>query len=194
MPETAATTERKTPSPRITGVAWGKIEVDGAGTFRDAKIFPGGARAWDWRETGTEHVPGIQPADVRELLDHGATTIVLSQGMQKCLEVPPETLEFLDRQGVRVHVLPTQEAVGLYNELRETEAGCRAVSHDLLVPLLLARDSEVKRSHDRLAPMTGTLWNSVGAASPGWCSRRRRPPRYKRPIKISSKRSSRGRP
>jgi len=108
-------------SPRITGVTWGKIEVEGAKSFRDAKIFPGGAREWNWRETGTEHVPGIQPADVRELLDHGATTVVLSQGMSKCLEISPDTLAFLDRQGVRVHVLPTPDAVELYNDLRKTE-------------------------------------------------------------------------
>jgi hypothetical protein len=33
-------------------------------------------RGWhtigNWRETGTEHSPGIQPADVQELLDRGA--------------------------------------------------------------------------------------------------------------------------
>jgi hypothetical protein len=64
--------EAKMRSPRIMALAWGKIEVEGAGTLRDAKLFPGGAREWDWRETGTEHTPGIQPTDVRELLDHAA--------------------------------------------------------------------------------------------------------------------------
>jgi len=108
-------------SPRIIGLAWGKIEVEGAGTFRDAKIFPGGAREWDWRETGTAHTPGIQPTDVRELLDSGATAVVLSQGMSKRLRICPETLQLLKQQGVRVHVLPTQEAADLYNDLRETE-------------------------------------------------------------------------
>ena len=34
--------------------------LDGLG----AKLYPGGARAWDWRETGTRHRPGIQPADI----------------------------------------------------------------------------------------------------------------------------------
>ena len=48
-----ATTERERRSPRIMGVVWGRIEVEGVGTFRDAKIFPGGAREWDWNETGT---------------------------------------------------------------------------------------------------------------------------------------------
>jgi hypothetical protein len=108
-------------SPRIVALAWGKIEVEGAGTFRDAKLFPGGARAWDWRETGTEHTPGIQPADVRELLDHGATAVVLSQGMLKRLRICPETLKLLKQQGVGAYVLPTQDAVDLYNDLRKAE-------------------------------------------------------------------------
>ena len=118
-------TERGRRSPRITTVAWGRIEVKGVGTFRDAKVFPGGAREWDWNETGTAHEPGIQPADVAELLDHGATTIVLSQGMLSRLHVCRQTLRLLAEHRVRTHVLPTAEAVELYNRLcdREQVAG-----------------------------------------------------------------------
>src|SRR6185437_2288414 len=67
-------------SPRISHLSWGHIEVEGHPPFKDAKIFPGGAREWDWRETGTRHAPGIQPADVQELIEHGARTVVLSNG------------------------------------------------------------------------------------------------------------------
>ena len=112
----------KGPSPRIADVAWGRITVEGAGTFKDAKLYPGGAREWNWRETGTQHVPGIQPSDVHELLARGATTIVLSQGMLKQLQVCPETLAVLEDEGASVHVLPTKEAADLYNILREKEA------------------------------------------------------------------------
>jgi hypothetical protein len=108
-------------SPHIAALVWGRIEVEGVGTFRDAKIFPGGAREWDWNETGTAHQPGIQPADVAELLEHGATTLVLSQGMASCLHVCPETLRLLVDKGIRTHVLPTAEAVKLYNQLCDTE-------------------------------------------------------------------------
>ena len=94
-PPSAVAAESKMLSPCIMALAWGRIEVEDAGTFRDAKLFPGGAREWDWRETGTEHTPGIQPADVRELLDHGATTVVLSRGMLKRLGTCPETIELL---------------------------------------------------------------------------------------------------
>ena len=41
-------------SPPITNLRWGQIEVEGR-RYKDAKLFPGGSREWDWRETGTHH-------------------------------------------------------------------------------------------------------------------------------------------
>ena len=111
----------QTVSPRIAGLSWGRLEVEGEGTFKDAKLFPGGARAWDWRETGTRHLPGIQPADVAELLERGATAVVLSKGILERLQVCPETLELLEDRGVSAYVLQSEQAVRRYNELRETE-------------------------------------------------------------------------
>jgi hypothetical protein len=109
-------------SPRIKQVSWGRLEVEGkAESYKDAKLFPGGSRDWNWRETGTGHSPGIQVADVQELLDHGARVVVLSRGMAECLHVPRETLDFLRQHQITAHVLPTKEAVALYNKLAETE-------------------------------------------------------------------------
>jgi hypothetical protein len=109
-------------SPRIKDVSWGRLEVEGEPEpYKDAKLFPGGSRGWNWRETGTSHKPGIQIADVQELLDHGAKVVVLSRGMAECLHVPLETLEFLKQRQIAVHVLPTQQAVALYNKLAQTQ-------------------------------------------------------------------------
>ncbi len=87
----------------------------------NAKIFPGGAREWGWRETGTSHDPGIQPADLEELLERGATAVVLSEGFDERLGVTGDALLVLEERGVRAHVRQTEEAIRLYNELRETE-------------------------------------------------------------------------
>src|SRR5213593_2723512 len=93
-------------SPRIMDVSWGRLEVEGeAKPYKDAKLFPGGSREWNWRETGMNHKPGIQISDVQELLDHGAKVVVLSRGMAECLEVPWETLDFLKQRNIAVHVL-----------------------------------------------------------------------------------------
>jgi len=107
-------------SPLITHFSWGRLEVEGDRRFKDAKLFPGGSREWDWRETGTDHVPGIQPADVEELLEHGAKVVVLSKGIYERLQVCPETLEMLKQRGIAFHMLQTERAVELYNKLRES--------------------------------------------------------------------------
>ncbi len=108
-------------SPVITRLRWGRIDIEGGRRFKDAKLYPGGARAWDWAETGTDHHPGIQPDDVQELLDHGARAVVLSTGMLRRLKVMPETLDLLGRLDVPAHVAPTPEAVRRYNELASGE-------------------------------------------------------------------------
>lgn len=109
-----------TTSPRITHLSWGRLEVEGQdAAFKDAKLWPGGARAWDWNETGTHHRPGIQPTDVEELIEHGAETVILSKGINERLQVKPETLAALEEQNVAVDVLQTEQAVERYNALQE---------------------------------------------------------------------------
>jgi len=108
-------------SPRITHISWGRMEVVNLGTGRDFKLYPGGGRAWDWNETETHHVPGIQPADVQELLDHGSRVVVLSRGMALALQTCPETLQLLRDQGITYHVEETSAAAELYNRLAQTQ-------------------------------------------------------------------------
>jgi len=116
-------------SPPILECRWGLVRIDGHGTVKDAKLYPGGARAWDWRETGTRHRPGIQPADAAELVEHGAMTVVLAIGVLRMLGVCPETLQELKDQGVLVEVLPTPAAVEMYNRLADRAAAVGALIH-----------------------------------------------------------------
>ncbi|WP_239516098.1 MULTISPECIES: MTH938/NDUFAF3 family protein [unclassified Streptomyces] len=108
-------------SPLVTALAWGRMEVEGLAPGKDFVLYPGGGRAWDWAVHGTRHEPGIQPADVRELLDRGCTEVVLSRGMELRLHTMPETLDLLRGAGVEVHVEETAAAVALYNRLAATE-------------------------------------------------------------------------
>jgi hypothetical protein len=115
-------TEQESHSPKVTHLSWGHLEVEGQDApFKDAKLFPGGARGWDWNETGTDHEPDIQPADVEELLEHRITTVVLGKGFYERLQVRPETLQGLEERSVSVYVEQTEEAVRLYNELSNSE-------------------------------------------------------------------------
>ncbi len=114
--------EEELSSPRIMHFSWGKMQVEEGKVFKDAKLYPGGSREWDWKETGTGHVPGIQPADVQELLDHGSRVVILSKGVEERLQVQPETVQMLRDRGIEFHILQTEEAVKLYNELRGRRA------------------------------------------------------------------------
>ena len=104
-------------SPLIEEVVWGTITVRNFGTFRDAKVFPGAAKAWDWNDTGTRHVPGIQVADVEELIAAGSKTIVLSRGMHLVLQTQPETIDWLQSRDITTIVEETTKAVETYNRL-----------------------------------------------------------------------------
>ncbi len=104
-------------SPSINHISWSRMDVEGVGKGKDFKLWPGGGRQWDWRETGTHHVPGIQPADVKELLDNGSQIIVLSRGMWLALQTCQETIDLLDGKHIPVHIAETKAAADIYNEL-----------------------------------------------------------------------------
>jgi hypothetical protein len=95
------------------------MEIEGIPPGKDFKLWPGGGRPWDWIETGTHHSPGVRPADVEELVEHGAEVVVLSRGRELALEVSAEALDWLQGRNVAVHVEETEAAVNRYNELAE---------------------------------------------------------------------------
>jgi hypothetical protein len=104
-------------SPKILNFAWGAMEIEGYGQGKDFKLYPGGARPWDWSETGTEHSPGIQPADIEELIERGCEVVVLSRGVYSSLEVMDSTVKLLEKHKIQCHILDTRKAVDFYNKL-----------------------------------------------------------------------------
>ncbi|KAK5611908.1 hypothetical protein CRENBAI_007124 [Crenichthys baileyi] len=117
-------------SPEIASLSWGHMKVKGcSSSYKDCKVWPGGSRAWDWRETGTDHYPGVQPADLEEVLKKGIELLVIGRGMSEALQVPSSTLDFVKQKGIEVRVLPTQKAVAEYNKLAVQGAKVGGVFH-----------------------------------------------------------------
>ncbi len=106
-------------SPKIVRLEWGEVELDDGSVYKDVKLFPGGARAWNWGETGTHHNPGVQMSDVDELLKNGAEVVVLTRGVLGRLGVPHDVVNMLKDRGIEVYVKNTKQAVDLYNQLRD---------------------------------------------------------------------------
>ena len=105
------------------------MTVEGCGAGKDFKLYPGGGRIWDWNETGTRHVPGIQPADVHELLEHGAEVIVLSQGMLLRLQTCQQTLTLLQHEGIEIITAETTQAAERYNQLVKAQRAVAGLFH-----------------------------------------------------------------
>ena len=105
---------------QITDLAWGQMEVTIDGEkqrFKDCKVWPGGAREWRWEDTGTHHNPGIQPADIEEVLEQDIEVIVFGRGQLGRLNVSPETEALMRERRIPYHVEKTKRAVQLFNEL-----------------------------------------------------------------------------
>ncbi|XP_037533650.1 mth938 domain-containing protein [Nematolebias whitei] len=117
-------------SPEISSLSWGLMKVKGSTScYKDCKVWPGGSRGWDWTETGTNHYPGVQPADLEEVLKKGVDLLVIGRGMNEALQVPSSTLDFVKRKGVEVRVLQTEKAVAEYNKLAVQGAKVGGVFH-----------------------------------------------------------------
>jgi hypothetical protein len=116
-------------SPKVLQETWGELVIDGLGKHGDAKLWPGGGREWDWTETGTHHQPGIQPADLEELLTHDPEVVVLSRGRELRLEACPETLTLLRSHGIELIFEETSVAILRYNELATGNRRVAALIH-----------------------------------------------------------------
>lgn len=106
----------------ITHLSWGRMEITLNGQtiqFKDCKIWPGGATEWDWRLTGTRHQPGIQPADIEEILAQGVEVLILSRGMDLMLHTCPETEDLLRAKGIEYFIEETKQAAAYFNQLME---------------------------------------------------------------------------
>ena len=100
-------------------------------TFKDAKVYPGDCENWDWNSNTppTRHKPGIQVADIREILATNVHFVVLSKGVQGVLECQQAVLDACRAAGAElVHEL-TPVAVQRFNELAAANQRVGGVFH-----------------------------------------------------------------
>eukprot|EP00063_Salmo_salar_P043238 XP_014018073.1 PREDICTED: mth938 domain-containing protein-like [Salmo salar] len=89
-------------SPEIASLSWRHMKVKGcSSSYKDCK-----------------HHPGVQPADLEEVLQKGVEKLVIGQGMSEALQ-----------RGVELRVLQTMKAVAEYNNLVGQGAKVGGVFH-----------------------------------------------------------------
>lgn len=71
-------------SPEISCLSWGHMKVNGCScSYKDCKVWPGGSKAWDWRETGT-NVSGTKDQIKYTLKKNKETLFFSSPALPRC--------------------------------------------------------------------------------------------------------------
>jgi hypothetical protein len=104
----------------IENYEFGLLWVDGRQYRRDVIIHPAGGGEGEhvdanwWRKEGHR----LDKTDLGEVLALKPAALVVGTGYYGRMEVPKETIDFLEDLGIEVHVGPTKAACRKYNELR----------------------------------------------------------------------------
>jgi hypothetical protein len=96
---------------KITHYSFGSITVDGKTYASDVIIYPDRVNPSWWRNQGHR----LQPADLGEVVESGIKTLVIGTGASGLMQVPKETVRFLESKGIEAHALKTSDAVEFYN-------------------------------------------------------------------------------
>lgn len=110
-------------TPQVEKYDFGVIRVDGKEYRRDVIIYPGAGSTGEaarvngswWRKEGHR----LDKADLNEVVAAKPEVLVVGTGYYSCMQVPAETLEFLQNVGIEVYAEPTTQACQKYNELKD---------------------------------------------------------------------------
>ena len=100
---------------RLEGYSFGRIVVDGEEHTRDLIVLPGRVVPDWWRRDGHS----LAMEDLDDVKDELPQRLILGCGAQGQLRPDPAVIEALERQGIEVVAVPTDEAVRRYRESDE---------------------------------------------------------------------------
>lgn len=98
---------------RLEDYSFGRIVVDGEEQTRDLIVLPDRVVTNWWRREG--HSLALE--DLREVEGELPERLILGTGAHGRLNPPRAVIEELERRGIAVEVLPTDQAVRRYGEL-----------------------------------------------------------------------------
>ena len=105
------------PAPVIDAYQFGRVVVDGVVYTQDIIIFPDRVQENWWREAGHS----VSVSDLETIFKATPSHLILGLGSASRVHIPDETLEAIQKIGIQVTALPTNEACVLYNEAKDKE-------------------------------------------------------------------------
>lgn len=113
------------PMPQIESYSFGRITVDGKTYTDDLIILPTGVRPGWWRKEGHN----LHQDDLQEVVNAKASILVIGTGNLGRMQVPGDTLAYLQAHGISPIVERTAEACQRYNELAQQGRAVAAALH-----------------------------------------------------------------
>ncbi len=92
---------------------FGHIVIAGKSYHSDVIIYPDRVDAEWWREEGHR----LSPVDLWDVVQAKPEILVVGTGYSGLMEVPRETIRYLEENGIKVLVYRTGEAWKVYNKL-----------------------------------------------------------------------------
>jgi hypothetical protein len=100
----------------IESYNFGRITIDGKRYSADLLVFPNKIKT-DWlRKEGHR----LQIVDLKEVLDAKPEVLVVGTGYSGFMSVPPETISYIESEGIELIVQKTTEACKTFNSLIES--------------------------------------------------------------------------
>lgn len=107
----------------ISHYSFGSITIDGKKYEHDVIISLSGIKSW-WR--ATSHNVSINDLDL--ILKEKPNLVIFGTGAAGVMKVASETEDYLEKQGIKLLIKKTGDAVKEYN-LRQSEAGVVGAFH-----------------------------------------------------------------
>ena len=102
---------------RIEDYSFGRIVVDGTTYTKDIKIIKGEVVPKWWRESG--HL--LQYQDIEDIVAAEPDLLIVGTGSPGRLKIDPELPSLLEQKGIKMEILPTQQAIERFNTLVEKQ-------------------------------------------------------------------------
>lgn len=116
---------------RIDGTRFGRIDIDGKRYCHDVVIRQSGRVRK--RKTklskaiyGTSHV--ISKPEAKSIFEKGAHLLIVGTGQEGQVKLSPKARDYLEKRGCAILLLPTPEAVRVFNQARGHTIGLMHVT------------------------------------------------------------------
>ena len=100
----------------IDSYDFGRITVNGKSYTADLLVFPDKIKADWWRKKGHR----LHVADLKEVLEAKPEVLVVGTGYSGMMDVPLETRNYIESEGIELVVQKTSEACKTFNRLYES--------------------------------------------------------------------------